>query len=252
MRYIVVSPRVQLSMTVSRPMWQMSRRLHTHPLRGNIGQDHEFHWWDGSGGRRISTLNLEMLTVDDLVKFDPYNQSLHIHFDGIYPDVLIHQEPAPTDRGFLYYHSPPGSPALASSLRLRLISPGSAEAFHSGHDFRLDNGLVWQLMAGQIAIYDIYEGLRKQLIKEGLWTNEDQANIFDVFRDRGVLFPERTLFHLAQEFPFTLNGNLTLTMVGKNKHRNFALHVLGTDDKVYRWPFSGTDGFVFRLILSKL
>ncbi|KAJ7118395.1 hypothetical protein C8R44DRAFT_790667 [Mycena epipterygia] len=223
---------------MSRPLWHMTRRLHTHPVRGNTEQDHEFHWWDSSGGQRISTLNSERLTVDDIVKFD-YNGSLHIHFDGIYPDVWIHQKPVPGERGFLYYHSLPGSPALASSLRLRLIQRSSVEAFHSGHDFRLENGLVWQLIAGQMAIYDIYEGLRKQLIQEGLWTDEDQQNIFNVFRDRGVLFPERTLFHLEQEFPFTLNGNLTLTMVGKNEHRNFAMHVLGTGDKGYRWPFSG-------------
>ncbi|KAJ7626224.1 hypothetical protein B0H17DRAFT_1188067 [Mycena rosella] len=209
----------------------MTRRIHTHPLRGNIGQG-EFDWWDGSGGQRISSLNPEKLTTDDIVEFG--NDGLHIHFDGIYPDVWIIQGPPTAARGFLHYLCCPRMLALASSLRLRLISTPSVEAFPSGHDACFSNGLVWQLMAGQMAIYDVYEGFRKQLIKEGLWAQEDQENIFRVFQNRGVLFPDRTLFYLEQEFPFTFNGNLTLTLVGKNEHRNFALHVLGTDDKVYR------------------
>ncbi|KAJ7101964.1 hypothetical protein C8R44DRAFT_808928 [Mycena epipterygia] len=229
---------------ISRPLSQITRGIYTDTLslRGNIEQRKEFDWWEYHGGRRISTLNSQRLTVEDILdfsNFDPRSAGQRIHFDGIYPDVWIHPTENPNCAGFLYYHSRPGLPALASSLRLRLISTPSVEAFQTGRDFCLNSGLVWQIMAGQIAVYDSYEGIRKQLVREGLWTKDDHSDIFSVFGDRRVLYPDRTLFRLEQPFPFTLHNNLTLTVVGKSEQRKFSLRVLETEDYVRRWHFSG-------------
>lgn len=175
---------------------------------------------------------------------NPSNRDLHIYFDGIYPDAdLWYRYPKirfPSEcLGFLYYHSPPGLGAVASSIRFRRISQRSVGAFARGQDLLLPNGLPWQIMASQVAVYDMYEGFRKKLIEENLWSDEDHTEIFRIFLNRRKLFPERTLFSLEQEFPLTLDESLILTMVGKDEQRECAMPVFGTDGKMNRWPFSG-------------
>ncbi|KAJ7268272.1 hypothetical protein C8J57DRAFT_1324814 [Mycena rebaudengoi] len=226
-----------------------TRGIRTADNRGNVNQHGNWEWWGMGSAIRISTLDPLRLTVDDIVT--PGGDSLVVYFDGIYPEArLSYQHPTiefPHRIGdcFLYYYCPPGHTPFSSSLRLRMIEEPSVEAFQHGEDFKFKNGLPWQIMACQMAVYDVYEGLRKKLIVDGLWTTQDHQEIFDIWEDRGVLFPERTLFSLNQEFPLTLNSNLTLTMAGKGEHRNFALHVLGTGDKVYKWPFSGLSAGYF-------
>ncbi|KAJ7483840.1 hypothetical protein B0H11DRAFT_1201300 [Mycena galericulata] len=195
------------------------------------------------GWTRISTLNPEKLTGEDIVDLDR-TRSLHIYFEGIYPDVLLWYRPAyvpfpSKGLAFLYYHSLPGLGPLSSSLRLRCVSAPTLEAFRSGRDLSLPNGLPWRILAGQMAVYDIYEGLRKKLIRDKLWTKDDHAEIFRIFQARRILYPERTLFSLQQPFPLTLNERLALTIAGKGAQRDFALKVLSTGDKVDPWQFSG-------------
>ncbi|KAJ6487411.1 hypothetical protein C8R47DRAFT_1127259 [Mycena vitilis] len=224
------------------PAMKSSRLLHTAWIRGNVDQAQPWHWWGALDCERISTLDPRKLTVDDIV--DPsYSKPQIVNFDNIYPEARLWFNPGEqfpsTGDCFLYYHCPPGTTAFSSSIRLRRISKYSVKAFQHGSDLTFPNGLPWQIMACQMAVYDIYEALRKKLIADGLWTRQEHAEIYEIFRDRGKLFPDRTLFSLQQEFPLSLNSNLTLTMAGKGEHRNFALHVLGTGDKVYKWPFMG-------------
>ncbi|KAJ7779515.1 hypothetical protein DFH07DRAFT_950581 [Mycena maculata] len=185
--------------------------------------------------KRISTLNPAKLNVEDII--EP-THPMDVYFEGIYPDV--HLNMPVTSRGFLYYYTPPGLGPLASSIRLRCIPDRSAEAFHLADDFTFSNGLPWQIMAGQMGVYDAYEGLRKKLLYDGLWTIEDHKRIFDIFSKRRILYPDRTLFSLEQDFPLTLNAHLTLTMVGKSEASSFGLYFLGTKkDKEWMWPFAG-------------
>ncbi|KAF8180792.1 hypothetical protein K438DRAFT_1841834 [Mycena galopus ATCC 62051] len=185
---------------------------------------------------RLSTLNPTKLTPKDI--FNPGGEPLHVFFDNIYPDVVLpYRHPDTSFPGVsatVFCFTP-----FSSSIRLRQVA--------TGRDVTFENGLPWQIMACQMAVYDTYEGLRKKLIADGLWTTEDHAAVFDSWKDRRALFPERTLFALGQEFPLSLDANLTLTMAGKGEHRNFALRVLAADDRPcghsdkYRWVWEGTE-----------
>ncbi|KAK7030144.1 hypothetical protein R3P38DRAFT_2775565 [Favolaschia claudopus] len=230
-----------------------SRGLKTAENRGNLAQ-REWDWWndmDSSSFIRISTLDpLKLTPADEVLPRFTNSAPLHVFFDKIYPDVyLYYRHPGGRfpwwkvegkTKGFLYYHCPPGYSPFSSSIRMRLVDGlPTPTAFRRGRDLSFENGLPWQLMASQIAVYDIYEGVRKKLVADGLWTAEDHKYVFEAWKNRRILFPDRTLFSLDQEFPLTLNSYLNLTMAGKGEHRNFRHRLLSTLDKEVNWAFSG-------------
>ncbi|KAJ7142649.1 hypothetical protein C8R44DRAFT_561450, partial [Mycena epipterygia] len=123
----------------------------------------------------------------------------------------------PHSRGLLYYQSGPPTRPLEGSLRFRVTSDNTPSSFPCGQDLLAAWGLPWHITLLQIASHPLYGGIRHQLLRENLATEEQLSHCRDVLRTHRIS-PPYTLFRLDSLFLVNFSTTVRLTAVGDTFH----------------------------------
>lgn len=155
----------------------------------------------------ISTLDRRRLQQTDCVQLwrrlfltviPPSKTPIHVWSKYDYPN-----SPA-----FLYYHLPPGLPATAGEIRIRLTSNSYPSSFHSGTDLITREG-IWKLPLVALAGNPDYTGLSDLLLRDGLVTPATLSackDMCDQLPTLSAIYVNRIILHKITQ-PFFLNLN---------------------------------------------
>ncbi|KAF9466179.1 hypothetical protein BDZ94DRAFT_1319807 [Collybia nuda] len=125
--------------------------------------------------------------------------------------------------GFLYYHLPPGLPAIAGEIRLRLTPTSDPASWDQGHDVRRSRGDIWSLSILDILQEKRLEPLLEKLISEGHVTPEVLARCKTLSHTFDRRPFQHVLYGLSQPFfvDFKMPKNMEVDVVGPDRIEHF-------------------------------
>ncbi|EAU85212.2 hypothetical protein CC1G_06228 [Coprinopsis cinerea okayama7 len=148
--------------------------------------------------RTVSTLDPSKLTPNDYQDFSGLCQPniriatatrgkcerLQLVYDK---DQYRYYPFPPSARGFLYFHRPPGTPALTSQIRFRLVPEPDPALFDEGKDLVTSDGIPWGVLLPAVLVRTTFHRLAELVLREGHISPEEEAEIRSIVGDRTAI-----------------------------------------------------------------